>query len=317
MPRNIHDQISANNRLSFLYAFLVILILGALGGSITAYYDMGLLIPGIIGSVCIGVIVAVVAWTSGSKIVLKLSNARTATPKELQVVNNVSEEMAIAAGIPPPKIYIIDDPSPNAFATGRKPTEGIVCVTTGLIEMLDRDELQGVVAHEIGHIRNNDIKFMTTLAIVVGLIPLISHFFLRSLWWGGGRSRRSSDSGGQGQIFMIVIAIALAVLAPLMAKLLELAVSRKREYMADASAAQFTRNPDALASALDKISKPKTKLESASKGTEHMYIVNPFSPLQKVNSLFSTHPPTEKRIAALRGLAGMDYRKYLSLDDAE
>ena len=313
MPRSIHEQIAANKRLSIFYAFLIIVLLAALGGAITGYYAFDYWIFGTVGAALLGLIVAIVGWTSGSKIVLKLSNARTATPLELQTVNNVSEEMAIAAGIPKPEVYVIDDPTPNAFATGRKPEEGIVCVTTGLLEVLNREELQGVVAHEIGHIRNNDIKFMTTLAIVVGLIPLISHFFLRSLWYGGGRRR----SEGGGNVIMIVIALALALLAPIMAKLRELAVSRKREYMADASAAQFTRNPDALASALEKLSKPTTKLEAASKATEHMFIVNPFKPLQKANSLFSTHPPTAKRIAALRGLSGMDYRKYLSLDDSD
>ena len=312
MPRSIHEQIAANKRLSIFYAFLIIVLLAALGGAITGYYAFDYWIHGTVGAALLGLIVAIVGWTSGSKIVLKLSNARTATPLELQTVNNVSEEMAIAAGIPKPEVYVIDDPTPNAFATGRKPEEGIVCVTTGLLEVLNREELQGVVAHEIGHIRNNDIKFMTTLAIVVGIIPLISHFFLRSLWFGGGRRRGE----GGGNVVMIVIALALAILAPIMAKLLELAVSRKREYMADASAAQFTRNPDALASALEKLSKSTTKLEAASRATEHMFIVNPFKPLQKANSLFSTHPPTAKRIAALRGLSGMDYRKYLSLDDS-
>lgn len=313
MPISIHDQIAANKRLSFFYASLIVVLLAAFGGAITGYYAPEFWIAGTAGSAVIGVVVGIVGWTRGSKIVLQLSQARYATPKEIMLVNNVAEEMAIAAGIPVPEVYVIDSSVPNAFATGRSPEEGIVCVTTGLLEILDRDELQGVVAHEIGHIRNNDIKFMTTLAIVVGIIPLLSHFFFRSLWYGGGRSR-NRDGGGQAQLIFLVIAVVLAILAPIMAKMLELAVSRKREYMADASAAQFTRNPDALASALEKLSQPRGKLEAASKATEHMYIVNPFKPLQKANSLFSTHPPTMKRVAALRGLSGMDYRKYLSME---
>ncbi len=307
MARNIHQQIAANRRTSLFYCFLVIVLLAALGGAVTGYYSPNNAIPGVIGSAVLGLIVALVAWNSGSDIVLKINNARSATPHELQVVNNVAEEMAIAAGIPKPEVYVIDDDAPNAFATGRSPEKGIVCVTTGLFEKLNREELQGVVAHEIGHIRNNDVRLMTTLAIVVGLIPMIAHFFTRSLWHGGGRRGKDSSAG----IFMI-IALVLAIVAPLFAKLLELAVSRKREFMADASAAQFTRNPEGLASALEKISESHEKMESANKATEHMYIINPFSPMQKAASLFSTHPPTHQRIAALRGIAGSDYEKFLS-----
>jgi heat shock protein HtpX len=261
----------------------------------------------------LGLLVALIAWNAGDGIVLKMNNARTATPRELQVVNNVTEEMAIAAGIPTPHVYVIDDPSPNAFATGRGPKKGVVAVTTGLLQRLDREELQGVVAHEVGHIRNNDIRLMTTLAIVVGLIPMIAHFFLRSQWYGGGRRDRDNN---QAAIVFFVIALVLAILAPIFARLLELAVSRRREFMADASAAQFTRNPDGLARALEKIAGSGIKMEAANKATEHMYIVNPFQALE-ARGIFSTHPPTHERIAALRGLGGMDYRRYLSEPERE
>ncbi len=308
MRRSFHDQIKANNRLSLFYAFFVILLLSALGGAITGYYAPDYFLYGCAGSAVLGLVVALVAWNAGDGIVLRMNNAREATPREIQLVNNVTEEMAIAAGIPTPHVYIIDDPSPNAFATGRGPKRGIIAVTTGLLERLDREELQGVIAHEVGHIRNNDIKLMTTLAIVVGLIPMLAHFFLRSQWYGGGRSR--SRDGNQAAVVFFVIAIVLAILAPLFAKMLELAVSRKREFMADASAAQFTRNPDGLARALEKIAGSGIKMEAANKATEHMYIINPFQALE-ARGIFSTHPPTHERIAALRGLSGMDYRRYL------
>jgi heat shock protein HtpX len=314
MRRTIHQQIAANNRLSIIYGLMVMALLAGLGGAIVGYYAPEFFIVGIAGSAVLGLIVALVAWNAGDGIVLKMNNAREATPREVQLVNNVSEEMAIAAGIPAPHVYVIDDPSPNAFATGRSPKTGVVAVTTGLLERLDREELQGVVAHEIAHIRNNDIRFMTTLAIVVGLIPMVSHFFLRSLWYGGGSRRRSSSDHGQAQIVFFIIAIVLAILAPLFARLLELAVSRRREFMADASAAQFTRNPDGLARALEKIAGTPVKMEAANKATEHMYIINPFQALE-ARGIFSTHPPTHDRIAALRGMSGMDYRRYMLQED--
>lgn len=313
MRRTIQGQIAANTRLSIVYGLLVVLLLAALGGAIVGAYSPDLLVVGIAGSAVLGLIVALVAWNSGDGIVLKMNQARAATPHELQVVNNVTEEMAIAAGIPTPHVYVVDDPSPNAFATGRSPKTGAIAVTTGLLERLDREELQGVVAHEIGHIRNNDVRFMTTLAIVVGLIPMVSHFFMRNLWYGGGgRSRRSNDQSGA---ILMVVAILLAILAPLFARLLELAVSRRREFLADASAAQFTRNPEGLASALEKIAGSGIKMQAANKATEHMYIINPFQALE-ARGVFSTHPPTRDRIAALRGLSGMDYRRYLA-EEAE
>ncbi|MCH7904479.1 MAG: M48 family metallopeptidase [Armatimonadetes bacterium] len=311
MSRTFDQQIKANKRLSLFYCFLVIVVLAGLGGAVLLYYSPENWLIGMAGAAVLGLIVAIVAWTSGSDIVLKLAKARTATALELQVVENVTEEMAIAAGIPPPKVYIIDDPSPNAFATGRRPERAYVVVTTGLIEILNREELQGVVAHEVAHIRNNDIKLMTTLAIVAGLVPLISHMFLRSMWYGGGR--RSRDSGGG---VLMIIGIALAILAPLFAMLLKLAVSRKREFMADATAVELTRNPDGLVSALTKLSKPKTKLKVATRATEHMYIINPLKPLQRRRSWFSTHPTLEARVIALKGMAGLSYERQQAMEAA-
>ncbi len=302
MRRSIPEQIAANHRLSLVYASMVVAILTALGIAVTGYYASEYWWAGGIGAFVLGMIVGLVAWHKGPDIILQISETRDASPAELRTLNNVTEEMALAAGIPTPHVYLIDDPSPNAFATGKSPRHGVVVVTTGLMERLDRDELQGVVAHEIAHIRNNDVKLMTTLAIVAGLVPLISEFFLRTFWRSG--SKKNADS-----MLFLVLALVLAILAPICTKLLELSVSRRREFLADATASQLTRNPDALASALEKISMVPARLEVANHATEHMFFVNPFKPLSDSGmALFSTHPPIRQRIAALRGTAGVRRR---------
>lgn len=304
MRKSLEDQIRSNTRASLFYCFLMIVLLSALGGAIGGSYAPDYWYYAAAGSAALGVIVGLVAWHGGSNIVLKISDARTANDLERRTLENVAEEMSIAAGIPKPEVYMIDDDSLNAFATGRGPKDGVVVFTTGLVRTLDRDELQGVMAHEIAHIRNNDIKLMTTLAIVAGLIPMISEFFLRSLWYGGRGRSSNRDNGGAALIFL-VIALVLAILAPLFAKLLELAVSRQREYLADSTAAQLTRYPEGLASALNKIATAGIPLHSANRATEHMYIVNPFKPYERrIHSLFSTHPPLEQRILRLRTMAG-------------
>lgn len=303
MKKTITEQISANNKLSLFYSFLIIVTLGLIGGAATFFFAPDQWYFGLAGALVLGIILSLVSWFAGSKIVLQMSNARVATESELRLVRNLTEEMAIAAGIRTPQVFIIDDRSPNAFATGSDPQNGYVVVTTGLLQMLNRDELQGVVAHEVAHIRNNDIKLMTTLAIVVGVIPLIADITLRSLWYGGGR-RSSGNRDGGGNAVMLVIALALLILAPIFAKMLELAVSRRREYMADATAVELTRNPLGLMGALEKLGRPPVKLERANRGTEHMFIVNPLNPMSAAKSMFSTHPPLRSRIAALQSLAG-------------
>lgn len=315
MKKTITEQISANNKLSLFYSFLIIVTLGLIGGAATFFFAPEFWYAGLFGALAIGIVLALVAWFAGSKIVLQMSNARTATEGELRLVHNLAEEMAIAAGIPTPQIYIIDDPSPNAFATGSDPRKGYVIVTTGLLRMLDRDELQGVVAHEVAHIRNNDIKLMTTLAIVAGLIPLIADITLRSLWYSGGGRRSSGGRDGGGNAIMLVIALALLILAPIFAKMLELAVSRRREYMADATAVELTRNPLGLMGALEKLGRPPAKMERANRGTEHMFIVNPLNPMSAAQSMFSTHPPLRARIAALQSLAGSTH-KFIERDQS-
>jgi heat shock protein HtpX len=221
------------------------------------------------------------------------------------VLDNVTEEMAIAAGIPKPKLYVIDDTSPNAFATGKNPETGVVCCTTGLLNKLNRDELQGVIAHEMSHIRNYDIRFMTTISLIAGLIPLLSDFLMRMGWFGGGRRSRDSDSNNGAQSIFMIVAIILAILAPIFSVLLQMAVSRKRELLADASAAELTRYPEGLASALRRISDDPEPLEAANRATQHLYIVNPLKRnTEQSSALFSTHPPIEERIEALSHLMG-------------
>ncbi len=309
MKRTLREQIAANKRVSMVYAGMLVLLLAALGGAITGTYEPRAWWMGAAGAGVLGLIVAMVARFAGSGILLSISHAREATPQEDQVLRNVAEEMAIAAGIPVPKVYVIDDSAPNAFATGSDPKNSAVVFTTGILQKLNRDELQGVMAHEMSHIRNYDIRFMTMIAFIAGLIPLIADMFRQSLWFGGGRRRSDSKDNGLQVVFMI-IAVALAILAPLFAKLLELAVSRQREFLADASAAELTRLPEGLASALLKLSADQEVLEAANRATQHMYIVNPMKAFEsRAQGLFSTHPPIEERVRRLRGLAGgtMDY----------
>ncbi len=241
-------------------------------------------------------------WTS-DKIVLKMSGAKPVKREEYFDLWNIVENLSITAGLPMPKVYIIEDPAPNAFATGRDPEHGVVAVTTGLLEMLNKTELEGVIAHELSHIGNRDILISTVIVVLVGFVTLMSDFFLRATFFGGGRR----DSGGDGrtQLIMLVIGIVLAILAPIIAMIIKLAISRKREFLADASGALLTRYPDGLASALEKISGFSGQMKHANHATAHLYISDPFKDKKKkkslMNKLFLTHPPTEERVAALRG----------------
>ena len=243
---------------------------------------------------------AAVGYTQSDKIVLSISRARPVTKEEYPYLYNVVEGLAIAAGVPTPKCYVIDDTAPNAFATGRKPETAVICVTTGLLQKLDRVELEGVIAHEMSHIKNYDIRLQTVVVVMAGVVALLSDWMLRSFWWGGRRRVRGrTGSGGAGGI-LVLVGLALALLSPLVATIIQLAVSRKREFLADASGAMLTRYPAGLASALRKISADTEPLEAANKATAHLYIVNPLKDLKSgINRLFSTHPPIEERIAAL------------------
>jgi heat shock protein HtpX len=219
---------------------------------------------------------------------------------------NVVRELAIAANVPMPKVYLIDDTAPNAFATGRDPAHASVAITTGLLEKLDREELQGVIGHELSHVRNYDIRFGLIVAVMVGVIAILADFFLRFTFWGGGRSRSSNREGGGGaQLVIFLLAISLAILAPIISRFIQLAVNRQREYLADASAVELTRNPYGLERALGKISGDQEVLEVANRGTQHLYFTNPIKRFEKRSSgLMSTHPAIIDRINRLRELTG-------------
>lgn len=236
------------------------------------------------------------------RLVLAMSGARPADPKRHFDFYTVTENLAIASGIPKPELYVIDDSAPNAFATGRDPQHAVVCATTGILEKLDRQELEGVIAHELSHVKNYDTRLMGIVAILVGTIAFLADMFMRSLWWSGGRrSDREDRSGG----LFVLLGIVLAIISPLIATLIQLAISRKREFLADASGVLLTRYPEGLARALEKVAKDKEVLEAATNATAHLYIVNPFKDKEFgawFSSLFETHPPVEERIRILRSL---------------
>lgn len=296
----MYDQISQNKRNSWLLVIVVTILLVGLGYTAGEYWAKGYGYGGIVFAFIIAIITGLVSYYGGAGMILAMSKAKKIEKKDHPQLFNVIDELAVAAGVPMPAIYIIDDTAPNAFATGRDPEHASVAITTGLLSKLNRDELQGVMAHELSHVQNRDILFSMMVGIMVGSIVLISDFFVRSVLWGG---RGRKKGGGKGSGPLMLIGLLLAILAPLFAKMLQLAVSRQREYLADASAALMTRYPEGLASALEKISGDREVLEVANRATQHMYIVNPVKSFEKrAKGLFSTHPPTEERVARLRAM---------------
>jgi heat shock protein HtpX len=283
--------------LAFITAFGYIIGYAWLGDPLRA-------LAGLAFALIVGVVAGLISYYGGDKMVLAASRAREITHDDAPVLFNVVEKMSVASGLPMPKVYIVEDTAPNAFATGRDPEHATVAVTSGLLEKLDRDELQGVIAHEMSHVANFDIRYSMLVGILVGSTVLISDFFLRGLWFSGGRGgRRGGDGGNQLQLIMMLIAIVLAILAPLFARLLQLSISRQREFLADATAVRLTRNPSGLADALQKIGGDREVLEAANRATAHLYIVNPIKTFEKRSKgLFSTHPPIEERIQILRAL---------------
>jgi heat shock protein HtpX len=305
------EQIRSNRRRSFMLATFMAAILVALGYFLAEYFAPGYGIAGIVIACGIWVVMALTTYFGGNQMFLAMAKAKRIEKQDLPRLYNIVEEMTIASGLGKmPAVYIIDDPAPNAFATGRNPENAAVAVTSGLVRMCSRDELQGVIAHEIGHIRNRDVLLMLFAGVMVGAIAILAEVGLRSHWFMGGRSRRSSGDGG-GQAIIVLIAVALMILAPLIAQFVYFAISRKREYLADASAARYTRYPEGLASALEKIAASPTKLGSVSKVTAPMYIINP---LQREGSqaanLTSTHPPITERVKILRAMGGASFAAY-------
>ena len=294
-------QEMASNRwksyfLMFCFAFLLVL----LGYLIGAAY--GSRIFGLVFAAVVAFIMTLITYYAGAKMMLGFSGAKEVSQDTHPQLFNVVEEMKIAAGLPAmPRIYIIDDTAPNAFATGRDPEHSYVAVTKGLLEKLNREELQGVIAHEVSHIKNYDIRFSMIAGILLGTIVLISDFFIRSFRVRGRSRSRSKGGGGAGII--VLIALIFAILSPIFAKLLQMSISRRREFLADASSVELTRNPAGLANALRKIAADPEPLEVANRATQHLYIINPVKNIKmKARSLFSTHPPTEARIRVLEAM---------------
>ena len=313
MASTFYNQIAANKRNSVLLAVGLTLLLAALG--LTIGYGLSGSVSGAIGAVIIaitvGVLLSLVSYYQGDKIVLAASAAREVSEQELPQLFNVVRELTIAANIPMPRVYVIDDTSMNAFATGRDPEHSSIAVTKGLLSRMDREQVQGVIAHELSHVRNFDIRFALLVGVLVGSIALLADFFLRFTFWGG-RGRSDSDSGKGGGIQLIILAVAfvLAILAPIAARLVQLAVSRQREYLADASGVELTRNPVGLERALAEIAGDTEVLEVANRATQHLYFTNPIMKLgenaeENQSSWFSTHPALLDRINRLRQLRGM------------
>jgi len=294
------DQISSNKLRSAALIVIFVLLIALIGyvfGQVTDW--------GYVGLVLALVVAFLMSWGSywySDKIVLSISRARPVDRDVEPYLVNTLEGLAIAAGLPVPRAYVIDDPSPNAFATGRNPENAAIAVTSGLLAMMDRQELEGVLAHELAHVKNYDTLLQTLAAVLAGSVTLISEWMLRSFWWGGGR-RRDENTGQLGAI-LVVVALVLAVLSPIAATLIQMAISRKREYLADASAAMLTRYPPGLANALRKIGGDQNKLRAANKATESLYIVNPLKADRSrgINAWFNTHPPLEERIARLEAM---------------
>jgi len=260
-----------------------------------------------VGAALLGALTGVGTYFAGDSLVLAVSGAHEVDEAAAPQLMNVVRELAIAANVPMPRVYTIDDTAPNAFATGRDPKHASLAITTGLLEKLDREELQGVIAHELSHVRNLDIRFSLIVGVMVGTIAILADFFLRFTFWGGAGRGRDRDSGGGGgaQTIIFLIAIALAVVAPLISRFIQLAVNRQREYLADASAIELSRNPYGLERALAKIAGDAEVLEVANRGTQHMYFTNPIKKFeQRSSGLMSTHPAIIDRINRLRELTG-------------
>lgn len=310
------ELIQANRRKSiilFIAMGIILILLGYFLGE--TFLGQGGGAFGIFIALIIWFVLSLISYFAGSSIILSISNAKEVTKEVHPQLFNIVEEISIAANLAKmPKIYIVNEQAPNAFATGRKPEDSIVAVTAGLLSQLNRDELQGVIAHEISHIVNRDILFMTFAGIMLGAIVIISEVFLRGYWIGGSlnRYKNKSSGGGNEQIIIMVFALVLAISAPILAQLLYFAISRKREYLADANGVRLTRYPEGLASALEKLSQNRFELHTANKATAGIYIVNPLKKKgMKLSDLTSTHPPISERIRILRGMMhGVDFADY-------
>lgn len=290
MSENIYTHADSNIRKTWLLMASFFAMVIALGWTFSYVYEN----PGILlFAVIFAVLMNVFSYWYSDKIVLKLHKAKLVTREEHFDLWNMTENLSITAGLPMPRLYLIDDPAPNAFATGRNAEHGVVCVTTGLLSILEKDELEGVIAHELSHIGNKDILISTVAVVLAGFISILADFFLRSRLTGN----RGDGKGG----ILVIIGLVLAILAPIFAALIRLAISRRREFLADASGALLTRYPEGLARALKKISASAAPLKTRHEATAHLFISNPFGKSGNIRKLFMTHPPVEERVEALLG----------------
>lgn len=293
----LYTQQSKNIRKTWLLVGVFLAVILGIGYFLSVYYnDPSILIIAFLFSL----VMNITSFWFSDKIAIASAKAVPAGEKQYQELHRIVENLAITAGLPKPKVYIIPDMAPNAFATGRNKEHASVAVTQGLLQILDRSELEGVIAHELSHIGNRDILLQSMVVVLVGFISLLSHFFLRSMMWGGSR-----DNENRGSNILAIVGVIFLILSPIIAQLIQLAISRKREFLADASGALLTRYPDGLASALKKISSAGIPMKSANNATAHLYISNPFGPkaFSGISKLFMTHPPVEERIKALTGMS--------------
>jgi heat shock protein HtpX len=291
----LYTHQSENIRKTWILMSVFLVLLVGVGYALSQVYGN---INILYGFALFSILMNVIAYWQSDKIALSSSHAVPADGPEYLELHRIVENLAITAGLPKPRVYIINDPAPNAFATGRDPKHAAIAVTTGLLAIMDRNELEGVIAHELSHIGNRDILVATVVVVLVGLLALVSDFFLRSMLWGGG-SRDNDREGGANGILMILGIVAI-ILSPIIATLIQLAISRKREFLADASGALLTRYPEGLASALQKIGAYNRPMQHASSATAHLFIANPFgSKMKSITKLFATHPPIEERVARL------------------
>ena len=296
---SLYTEASKNVTKTWLLMAGVFLLVIALGWFFSLYFQN----PNILVFFALfAVILQIVSYWYSDTVVIKLSGAKLATREEYFDLYTVVENLSITAGLPMPKVYVVEDPAPNAFATGRDKDHAVVCATTGLLSILDRSELEGVIAHELSHIGNRDMLVSTVVVVLVGFISIISDVFMRSLWWGG-MNRRSDDREGNAGSILMIVGIVFAILAPIIGTLMQLAISRKREFLADASGALLTRYPEGLANALTKIGNYAQPLRHQSSAIAHLYIADPTGGKKTpwISKLFMTHPPIAERIQALLG----------------
>ncbi|HUT61107.1 MAG TPA: M48 family metallopeptidase [Phycisphaerae bacterium] len=308
--QTFHSLIARNKRNSIVLIVVFLLLFVALGLLIGEVWGGGdelvrLGVP--IGAGLLAFLLCMGSYFGGSSVLLGMSRARQIAKSDDPQLHNVVEELCLAGGMPVPKIYLINDTAMNAFATGRNPKHAAVAITTGLRTRLNREELQGVIAHELSHVRHYDILYAMLMAVLVGTLVMLCDVFLRSVWWGAGsrrrRSSRDRDGGGIGQLIILVAAILLAILAPILARIIQMALSRQREYLADAGSVELTRNPTGLANALAKLDGDQEVLEVANRATAPLYIVHPIKKFEKrAKGIFNTHPPIKDRISRLQSL---------------